>query len=72
MELSLHSKTLRHMDDLIAVRWEAPGSRYDGIEHWVSRSLVDNVGGGKVGVVATQGQGKTLERLPGEAGRTRR
>ena len=46
--LRLHSKTLGHMDDLIAVRMEASGSRYDGIEHWVSRSLVDNVGRGKV------------------------
>ena len=50
VELRLHSKTLGHMDDLIAVQWDAPGSRYDGIEHWMSRSLLDNVSEGKVAV----------------------
>lgn len=35
---------------MVAVRWDMPGSKYDGVVHFVSNSLVDELGGGRVAV----------------------
>ena len=32
----------------VAVRWDMPDSKYDGVVHFVSDSLVDEVGNGRV------------------------
>ena len=32
----------------VAVRWDMPGSKYNGVVHFVSNSLVDEVGDGRV------------------------
>ena len=44
--------------DMVTVRWDMPGSRYDGVVHDVSASLVDDVGEGRV-VVWWRAHGKT-------------
>ena len=44
--LSLKIKTMAMQQ----VRWSAPGSRFDGVVHLVSSSLIDDLGGGRVAV----------------------
>lgn len=43
--------------DMVTVRWDMPGSRYDGLVHDVSANLVDDVGEGRVVAMQIPWQG---------------
>ena len=40
--------TKKQPSGMVAVRWDMPDSKYDGVVHFVSDSLVDEVGNGRV------------------------
>ncbi len=44
------ARTVHESHAMIAVKWDVPCSRFDGVVHYVPSSLADNLGGGRVAV----------------------